>query len=113
MDTTDSSSVFNSNSNESFFSPGSSPGVLDDIVFLTILRSVSNCEDTMIELSSTGRAGDDTTGVMVEDILVGLDGNRDWLLFKSSLKSGGRISSNISVALDLELTLRAVILATS
>jgi len=40
--------------------PAWAPGVLDEDVFLAVLSSVSDSEDTVIELSTAGRASENT-----------------------------------------------------
>jgi len=54
---------------------------------LTGIGTVSDGEDTVVELLSTS-GGDDTTGVSLEGELVGLNGDGDWSLVEGSLELG-------------------------
>ena len=65
----------------SLSTPGWSPRVLHEEVLLAVLGSVADGEDTVVE-SGAASVGDDTTGVSLEDELVGLDG-------RSELRSNG------------------------
>ena len=67
----------------SIVTPGCTPRVLDEVVGLSVVSSVSNGEDTVVEGSSTARV-EDTAGVHLEGGLVGLDGDGGW----SSLDGG-------------------------
>ena len=66
--------------------PGWAPRVLDEEVVVTIFGSVSDSEDTVVELGSALGRGDDTGLVGLEDSLVSLNGNGNWSLGESSLK---------------------------
>ena len=66
----------------------------------------------MVELS-TASSGDDTTGVIVKDGLVGLDGDRNWSLGNSSLELGGGSDSDILETSNLTNTLSLGVLAGS
>jgi len=85
LDTADTSAVLDSDSNVTLLSPLGGPRVLNDVEWTSSsVGSVTNSEDTVVEGSSAGSAGDDTTGVLVEHGLVGLDGNGDWSLVEGS-----------------------------
>ena len=108
----DTADVVGSDLDVSLVTPGWSPGVLDEEVVLSRLGSVSDSEDSVIELGSAGGASDDTGGVGLEDSLVSLDGNGDWSLGESGLKVGtSGVSSDINVVADLSDTLGGVVLA--
>jgi len=95
LDTADTSgepSVLGGNVDVSFISPSWSPGVSDDVVFLSVLLSITNSGDGVIEGSSTGRGVHDTTGITLEGSGVGLNGNGSWSLSNSSKKSRRRPS---------------------
>ena len=66
--------------------PGWAPRVLDEEVVVSIFGSVSDSEDTVVELGSAFGRGDDTGLVGLEDSLVSLNGNGNWSLGESSLK---------------------------
>ena len=83
-----------SNSNVTLVTPSSSPGVLDEEVVLSVKSTISDGENTVIEVGSTS-GGDDTAGVGLEGKLIGFNGNGDWLLGDSSLHLGDGLS-NIS-----------------
>ena len=63
----------------SILAPSGTPGVLDLPVVLAGVGTVTDDEDTVVELGSTG-AGEDTRFVELESRLVSLDGDGDWLL---------------------------------
>lgn len=73
LDTTNSLTLNGGKSDVTFLTPGSRPGVTDDIVVLTILRAVTDSDDGVVSSSTALIRVDDTTGVRVEDGLVGLD----------------------------------------
>ena len=104
VDTADSSSCFVSNSDESFLSPVGSPRVLDDPVALAIAYS----EDTVISLGSTSTA-DDTTVVVLESGLVGLNRDGNWALGDSSLELCVVVGGNIEYLPGLDDTLSSVV----
>ena len=62
----------------SIVTPGCTPRVLDKVVGLSVLSSVSDSENTVVELGSACVRVEDSTGVALEGNLVGLDGNRCW-----------------------------------
>jgi len=64
----------------------------------------------VIELLTTVR-GDDSTGIMLEYEIVSLNGNRDWVLVKSSLQLGWRVGSHISIILNRARALSLVVRA--
>ena len=102
-----------SNSNVTLVTPSSSPRVLDEEVVLSVKGTISDGEDTVVEVGSA-TLGDDTTVVHLEDALVSLDGNRDWSLGDGShqILAGG-VWGNILVSLDLTNTFGSLILALS
>jgi hypothetical protein len=93
-----------SNSNVTLVTPASSPRVLDKEVVLSVKSTVSDGEDTVIEVGSAS-GGDDTAGVGLEGELIGFNGNGDWLLGKSRFHLGGGLS-NIGECGDGTDTLR-------
>jgi len=88
LDSADTSSVLDGNSDVSSFSPSGGPGVLDDVVFSNLgVNTVTDGKDTVIKGGTAGVGGDDSTGVLMEDRLVGLDGDGDWSVLEGSLES--------------------------
>ena len=96
----------------SLISPGGTPRVLDEEVLLTVLGSVSDGEDTVVE-SGSASGGDDTTVVSLEDVLVGLDGDGNWSLGEGSLELSDTMFLDILVGSDGTNTLRFVVVAGS
>jgi hypothetical protein len=65
----------------------------------------------VIEGGFASSTGDDSTGVLMEDILIGFDGNRDWSNVKGGLQSVGGAFWNVSVYCGSNLSLGLVVLA--
>jgi hypothetical protein len=57
----------------------------------------------MVKLCSACRAGKDTTGVLLEDGLVGLDGDGDWAGINGLLQFGGVVARDLSVACNVDV----------
>merc|ERR1719498_486791 len=66
----------------------------------------------MVECGSAGGSLNDTRLVLLEDHLVGLDGDGDWTLLQSSLKLALTLWGNISVALSRDDSLGFLSFAT-
>jgi len=64
-------------SDVSLLSPGGSPGVLDLPVVGGTISAITNNQNTVVEGSAAGGRGQNTSGVELEDGLVGLDGDGD------------------------------------
>jgi len=60
------------------FSPGGSPGVSDDSVGSSVLGSVTNSGDGVIEVVMVSTVVEDTTGVTLEVVVGGVNGDSDW-----------------------------------
>merc|ERR1719263_1905705 len=75
LDTADTGAFDSGDLDVSLISPRSSPGVSDDVVLLSVLGSVSNGGNGVIELSSASFGVQDTTGVLLEDSIVSLNGD--------------------------------------
>ena len=86
MDTADTGSWGNSDLDVTINTPVWSPGVLDKVVVLSVFGSVTDSKDSVVEGGSALSRGEDTTGVSLENGLVGLDGNGDWSLGNGSLE---------------------------
>jgi len=92
LDSADTGGTFNGGDHDvTLISPVWSPGVSDDVVRLSVLVSISDSGDGVIELGSASGGVENTTGVTLESHLVGFDGNRDWSLGDSSKKLAGRV----------------------
>ena len=98
MDTADSLTFNGGNLEISSISPSSTPGVSDDPVVLSSFGSVSDSTDGVIEVGSTLLGVEDSGGVHLEDHLVGLDGEGNWGLGKSSLKLGDGLSGDVGIS---------------
>jgi len=69
---------------------------------LATFGTVSNKGNSVIKVSSTSRTVEDTTVVKLEYSLVSLNGDRDWLLGKSSLGLGGTSWGGVDVVADID-----------
>jgi len=81
LKTTDSSIVggLSDDSEISLLSPVSTPRVLEDPIVSSIFSTVSNNEDSMIEISSTISTLDNSRTVRLENISISFNSNRNWL----------------------------------
>ena len=67
LDTADTwSSLLGGDSDVTLFSPGWTPRVSNDVVFLSVLNSIADTGDGVVELGSAGWSVDDSTGVSHE-----------------------------------------------
>jgi len=80
------------------FAPRGSPGVLDlvEVKARGGISAITDSQDTVIQVGSASTS-EDTRLVELEGGLVGLDGDRDWLLVQGRHQSRVRGSGNISV----------------
>jgi hypothetical protein len=113
LDTADTFSVDGSDSDISTFSPWSSPWVSDDVVLGSVFNSVSNSDDSVIEVGSAFWVVEDTTRVELEDHLVGFNGDWDWTLSDGSHKLINWVGLDGSEVGDLDFSLWWVIFAGS
>jgi len=98
LDTADTGGSFNSGDHDvTLISPSWSPGVSDDVVLLSILNTISDGGDGVIEVGSASGGVENTTGVTLESHLVGLNGNGNWSLSDSSDELSGRSWLNVVV----------------
>jgi hypothetical protein len=95
VDTADTFSVNISNSDESRFTPAGTPGVLDNPVVLLSIVSVTNNQDTVVEVSSAVSAVENTTLISLEGSLIGFNGNRDWASVDSIEERGTVTLTNV------------------
>ena len=86
LDTADTGTGLNTDLDVTGISPGGAPRVLNEVVRGTVFDTVSDGEDTVIELSSASGSGKDTSLVSLESNFVGLDGNRDGGFIEGSLE---------------------------
>lgn len=113
VDSADTSTVSDSDLDVTFFSPSRTPGVLDEEVIVAVFGTVTNGEDSMVELGSTGFGGDDTLLVSLEDGFVGLNSDRYRLLIKSGLELIRRIGGDIVEILDANNTVSGLVFAST
>jgi len=86
LDSADTGTIGNTDLDVSIDTPVGTPGVLDEEVFLSVFGTISDCEDSVVEGGSAGGGGEDTTGILLEDSLVGLDGDGNWALVEGGLE---------------------------
>lgn len=96
--------TLNTNLAITILAPASSPRVLDQVELFSILRTIANGKNGMV-MSGTAARADNTRFVILDNTLVGLNKNRDWLLSNSSLHLFTFVSSNFAVARNFEFTL--------
>jgi len=103
LDTADTLAVDGGDLDVALLTPRGAPGVSDDVVLLATLGTVANSSDGVVKRGTAGGAVEDTTGVHLEDVLVGLDGDGDGGLVNGSLELGDGVSGNVGVAGNLDL----------
>lgn len=86
LDAAHAGTIGDSDANISILTPAGTPRVLDLVVGLAVVGSVADSQHSMVKFSATV-GGDDATGVSLEHLLVGLDGDRDRALNNGSLES--------------------------
>lgn len=91
LDTADTLSFDSSDLDVTLVSPGSGPGVTDDVVLFTSLGSVSDSSDGVVKVGSAGGGVEDTALVLLEDGSVSLNGDGDDTLVDSSLELGNAV----------------------
>lgn len=104
LDTADTSALLGSDLDVTFVTPGSAPGVSDDVVVLAGLGSVSDGSDGVVEVGAAGGGVEDTRVVKLEDGLVSLDGDGDDALVDGSLELVDAVGLNLGPAGDLDFT---------
>jgi len=85
---------FKGHSDVTFFSPGGSPGVSDDNVFVSVFGSETNGGDGVIEVVTTFLGVEDTSGVTLEVVVSSINRDASW----SSLN--GRFKGSDALSLD-------------
>jgi len=90
------------------FTPGGSPRVLNLVVRGAIgVSAEADSEDAVVKIGATV-GGDDAASVPLEDLLVGLDGDRDGALGDGGLESLGARRGHVHVAGHADLALGLV-----
>merc|ERR1712086_74862 len=95
-------------SDVTFFSPVSGPGVSDDPVVLATFASVTNSGDGVIEVSSTSLVVVDTTTVRLPIGTLGINGDAGWLSLNGSLQLSGAFLWDMSICGGLNKFLGAL-----
>ena len=91
LDTADTLSIDGSDLDVTLVSPGSGPGVTDDVVLFTSLGSISDSSDGVVKVGSAGGGVEDTALVLLEDGSVSLNGDGDDTLVDGSLELGNAV----------------------
>ena len=98
LDTADTSGSLDSGDHDvTGVSPAWSPGVSDDVVALSVLVSISNSGDGVIEVGSALGRVEDTTGVTLEGSGVSFDGDGNWSLSNGGQELAGRVGWDVGV----------------
>lgn len=91
--------------------PGSAPGVSDDVVLFASFASVSDGGDGVIEVSSAFLRIDDSFLVHMEHWVIGFNGDGDDGLVNGSLELGDAVASDVGVGSHADLAFGLHILA--
>jgi hypothetical protein len=92
LDTADTGSAFNGGDHDvTFVTPRCTPGVSDDVVVLTVLLSVSDSGDGVIEVGSALGGVEDTLSVTLEGSGVSFYSDGDWSSGDGSHELRGRV----------------------
>jgi len=95
-----SGGVVSGHSEVALLTPRTSPGVLDDPVVLTVLRTIADSENTVVKRGTAAEktaALHDTSVVELEHDTSGINSNRDGSLIESSLQGSTTLGSDILV----------------
>jgi hypothetical protein len=99
-------------SDVSLLSPSSTPGVLDDPEVFSVLGSITNGEDTMVEGSST-ESLEDSSVVELPSKGSGINSNGDWSNVEGFNQGSWGVDRNILEGFDLELGISGGVVASS
>ena len=110
MDTAAAITIFNTDLDVAACAPSGSPGVLDKVVFLAVLSTVADSEDSMINAGTAARANN-TRAVVPEDRTVSVNGDRDGTLGNGTLESRRGLFCDFGEAANLDLTFRGAVFA--
>ena len=102
MNAADSSSVLDGESHVAFLAPAGAPGVLHDPVLLPVLRAVANEQGGVVERGSTLGRVENTAGVLLENCLISLKRDRDWLFFEGAFHGVRVLLKAKHVAFDFD-----------
>jgi len=112
LDTADTSSVYNTDSDVSRLSPFGGPGVLDNPEGLSCFSSVTNNKYGVIKGCSTcGSISNNTSGILMEDWLVSFNSDRNWSNLEGSIESIDVTGSDFGPGLNLDNSLCSIVLA--
>jgi len=103
LDTADTTAILDTDSDVTINTPGGGPGVLNEVVFLTVQSTVTNGKDGVIEEVTT-TLSKDTTSEGLESVLVGLDGDSNRLFSESGLKLRGALLGDGGVGSNTNVT---------
>jgi hypothetical protein len=84
-------------SDVTFFSPVSSPGVSDDGVLMSVLGSVSDGGDGVIEVVTAFCGVKDTSSVTLEVVVGSINGDASWSRLDGGFKGGNTLGFDSSV----------------
>jgi len=104
LDTADTFTLDGGDLDVTLVTPGSTPGVSDNIVVFSTLSSISNGGDGVVKGGSAGGRVKDTAVVHLEDRFVGLNGDGYDLLIEGSLELRDALGWNLVVSSDSDLT---------
>ena len=111
VDTADTVALGHADSDVSSVTPGSVPGVTDDVVTLITFITVTDGNDGVIDFSGASIiSSDDTAGVVTEHVVAGGDSNVDGSNSDSSLDTIG-IGGNLNGFGDTSDTLGGIVSA--
>lgn len=114
LDTADTNgSFFNTELDVTVVTPAGSPGVSDEVVFLTIFSSVSNSGDGVAGTGWAGFVVHDTGFITSEVGVSTVDRDRCWSSGNGGEKLRSRFWSDSVVGVNLNLTFAAAVMASS
>jgi hypothetical protein len=105
LDTTDSLTGNGSDLDISLISPWGTPWVSDEIVVLSTFGTITDSGDGVIEGGTAWGGVEDTTGVHLEDVGIGLDGDGSWGGHNGGLKLVNGLWGNVVDGSNVNLTL--------
>jgi len=91
-------------SDVTLFSPGSSPGVSDDEILLTVVTSVTNSGNGVIEVVTAFLGVEDTSGVTLEVVVGSINRDASWSSGDGGFKGGDALRFDGFVGLNVDLT---------
>jgi len=94
LDTADTGTVLNTDSDVTLITPPGVPRVLNEVVVNTVEGTVADSKDGVVKRGTAGSTSDDTRLVVLEDRSVGLNGDGNGLLVEGGLELGGGLSGD-------------------